>query len=317
MVEFTLGLLVFITVLLFGIHFAEVGWLSAKVHEASASAIWDSTAYRTYQMGGWGSSATFAAPSAEASAQFRYSDWDGRTSAPSRSAPNLVLTRAQPMQVNCRKDGAVNYPLSAYAPPFQEPGAVSCSAQGDFGIVKFPSRFAEGSASGFFSAQNNARGGSATTLCSAGRALSGACGGRLTVLLGDNALTTGTDSLECELSGVSPSSCSNSRFYDVTLRTFDKSMVLSAAWPSGWTGRPEAWTRNIVPGLMGGRITGFYMSFRGEESGFNEPVPNGGNWETSPMDADLPGTPYRGSFNLRRTCAGAGGYCFLGKFQCD
>ena len=40
-VELALGLLVFVTVLLFGIHFAEVGWLSLKVQEAGAWAMWE------------------------------------------------------------------------------------------------------------------------------------------------------------------------------------------------------------------------------------------------------------------------------------
>ena len=47
-VELALGLLIFVTVLIFGIHFAEMGFLSLKVTEASASAIWDATAYQTH-----------------------------------------------------------------------------------------------------------------------------------------------------------------------------------------------------------------------------------------------------------------------------
>ena len=42
-VEATLGILVFISVLLFGLHFAEITFTQMKVTEAAQAAIWDST----------------------------------------------------------------------------------------------------------------------------------------------------------------------------------------------------------------------------------------------------------------------------------
>ena len=44
--------LVFVTVLVFGIHFAEVGYLSLKVQEATASALWDATSAKMHSLPG-------------------------------------------------------------------------------------------------------------------------------------------------------------------------------------------------------------------------------------------------------------------------
>ncbi|MBS1150350.1 MAG: putative pilus biosis operon protein, partial [Myxococcaceae bacterium] len=43
-VESVLGILVFISVLMFGLHFADVTFTQMKVTEAAQSAVWDSTA---------------------------------------------------------------------------------------------------------------------------------------------------------------------------------------------------------------------------------------------------------------------------------
>ncbi|MBS1150310.1 MAG: putative pilus biosis operon protein [Myxococcaceae bacterium] len=328
--EFALGALVFITILVFGIHFAEVGYLSAKVHEAGAAAIWDSTAYRAYSFGGFADSNAIAAPSAAANAGGRYADWDGRASV-NRLAPVMALTRAAPMRVSCvGSAAAAAYALPPLAPSFGEPGGVSCNAEGDFGVFRISTKFLEG-ADGFFKASNNSRPrGSLTTLCSAGRATGGTCPGALSILLGDDALTDqGSQERECDLQSDSPTGCTNGAFYRVTHATWDKSMIRTAGWLSGYTGFPERWARNIVGsrGIPRGQITGFYLSFRGEESGFIEPVEiaeGGGAWQSNPMDAQMPGTPYRGAYNTRRNCSNGafspltgGGYCFLGKFPCN
>jgi hypothetical protein len=335
--EFALGALVFVTILMFGIHFAEVGYLSAKVHEAGAAAIWDSTAYRSYSFGGFADSNRIAAPEAARNTTDRYQDWDGRESV-DRSAPVMAMTRATPIAVNCVGGSAASeYPLEPTAPAFGEPYGVRCVAQGDFGIWNIPTKFLEGS-DGFFKAANSSKPrGSLTTLCGSGRATGGSCAGGLTVLLGDDALTAeggfgaSGQTAECEVSNDSPIACTNRRFYDVTRETWTNSMRLTYGWGDGYTGAPEAWARSIVGsnGIPDRRITGFYLSFRGQESNFYETkmplrLHRGGNWQSSPMDVRMPATPYRGAFNTRRNCEISAfspltgtGYCFLGKFPCN
>ncbi len=51
-VEMALGVLLFVTVFIFGIHFAEVGYLSLKVQEASTSALWDTTSAKMHELPG-------------------------------------------------------------------------------------------------------------------------------------------------------------------------------------------------------------------------------------------------------------------------
>ena len=79
-VEMALGLMVFVTVLVFGMHFAEVGFLSIKVQEASAGALWDTTARRMHTLPKDFAPLQTAMDQAGAQAQQRYQDFDGRTS---------------------------------------------------------------------------------------------------------------------------------------------------------------------------------------------------------------------------------------------
>ena len=313
-VELALGLLVFTTVLLFGIHFAEMGWMGAKLHEANAAAVWDSTAYRSYQFGQWYDASRVAVNRANANAT-RYQDWDGRASAVG-SAPRLAMTLAEPLNTRCARPVGLGYGLDPYAPRFGEPGGIACSSSADLTPFRIPSSFVEGARSGFSAARHVSRG--RYGLCGTGALTFGRCG-TLSVLLGDDALNHGRDALECGLTLDSPVPCrGNTAFYAVTYDTWNRSMQLTAGWPGGWTGRPEAFADDIAPGLPSGRITGFYLSFRGEESAFYERVNNGGSWQTNPMDAVLDtGVPaYRVAYSRKRACS-AGGYCWLGKFPCN
>ena len=49
-VELALASLIFVTVLIFGIHFSEVGYLSLKVQEAANAALWDVTAMKMHNI---------------------------------------------------------------------------------------------------------------------------------------------------------------------------------------------------------------------------------------------------------------------------
>lgn len=80
-VELVLGLIVFVTILIFAIHFAEVGYLSVKVTEAAHSAIFDATGYKLHKWPRDTSPASSAASRAGNDAQSRYQDFDSRTKA--------------------------------------------------------------------------------------------------------------------------------------------------------------------------------------------------------------------------------------------
>jgi hypothetical protein len=286
--------------------------------------MWDSTAYRNAQFGDWYDTARIAVPQTQVNTA-RYEDFDGRALV-NRAAPQLAMSRADTMQINCTTTAATRYPLTpyVYAPrQFVEPGSIACSARADVSPFRIPTRFLEGSR-GFFKAQHLENGRSPFTLCSTGRLGGGSCG-ELDMLLGDFGLNHGTDQADCPLSNDSPVPCVNRGYYHVTRDTFDQSMQRSAGWGEGWTGRPENWADRIAPGLPGGRITGFYLSFRGWDSAFKENAgnPSGlGSWDVSPMDAQVPtpvaqDRPYRRAYNARNACGSVNEYCFLGKFPCN
>src|SRR5207249_4993558 len=48
--EAAIGMLVFVTVLMFGLHFAEVGYLTVKIQEAANGALWDTTAKKMHDI---------------------------------------------------------------------------------------------------------------------------------------------------------------------------------------------------------------------------------------------------------------------------
>jgi hypothetical protein len=313
-VELALGMIVLTTILLFGIHFGEMGYLGAKIHEASAAALWDSTAYETHNVTVWYNSqpnavAAVTETATGKSATSRYTDFDGRSSH-NGSAPRLAMVQASPIALNCIKDGAYGLPAPS---PFAEPGGISCSAQADLAVVNIATSVLDRS-NGFFGEDQVRR--RAYTLCSTGR-FKGGCG-RIKMLLGDDALHDGSDPREkgeCSLTNSGGATCSdNPHFYTAAKMVFDSTRP--------YTGIPERWASGIIPNVPW-TVTGFYMSFRGDTSPygqFMEKVPSSGAvWETNPHLVTLPnGQPYLQAYLARGSCAGgAGGYCYLGKFDCN
>ncbi len=323
-VEMALGMLVMVTILMFGVHFGEIGYLGAKLHEASAAALWDSTAYRTHTVTPVasdfaGSPSYDSAPAVAAvqntsnafSAAARYQDFDGRTSEGTSGAPAMALTSAGLIKTTCAKAGT--YALG-FPSPYGEPGGITCSATADISVANISTNFVDQS-HGFFGENQVLR--KVSTLCSSGRFTAGSCG-TMQMLLGDDGLHTGLEAGECTLQGTGDASCAdNPNFYGVAKKVFDNTMP--------FTGMPEGWASKIIPDVPGNHLTGFYMSFRGETSPygpFNErvappPNPPGNIWETSPHLVILPsGQPYLNAYTARQTCT-AGGYCYLGKFNCN
>ncbi len=306
-VELALGLLVLVTILLFGIHFGELGYLSTKVHEAQAAALWDSTAYRTHEVMQWYDSSRNAVPAGNA-VNTRYADFDGRASVVA-SAPQLAMTRAGPIQVTCRQAGSYALPAPN---PYGEPGGISCAAEAELFAANIPTRFADRGPGGFFNSNHLLR--PLYTICGTGRFTGGSCG-NVEMLLGDLGLHDGSEQNHCTLSRGGGQSCAdNPNFYAAAFSVFNQTRP--------YTGIPEAWARRLIPDVPRNQLTGFYMSFRGEDSPygpFREQLSNGDVWETTPYQVRVTsGQPYLNAYQARNNClAGAGGYCWLGKINCN
>jgi hypothetical protein len=177
MVELVLGSLVFVTILVFGIHFAEIGYLSLKVTEAANSAMWDTTTYQLHDWPGDASAASTAASKAAADATQRYGGLDGRSSLGTRTSISQVFTKFDQVQVQCQTGSGMGFGpdwVTSGGLGYSDNGGLSCGAQANVTVLRFPNQFEERSGGGFFQKRNYTPPGT-FVICAIGRASGGAC----------------------------------------------------------------------------------------------------------------------------------------------
>jgi hypothetical protein len=300
-VELALALLIFISVVMLGIHFAEVGYLPIKVHEAAVSPLWDSTALRVHRMRGSktniGDFSTFPAipTSVEANANGRYHDFDGRSSTPGNGDTSVtqVFTRIQDMLVRCEREDQVEFDLVrgrrpalyeavdgdfAQPPPgaetgndtdsvltdvYENMGGISCRAEARLDTLpSLPRHFLEQQNGGFFDTPLATR--FSMKVCAVGRAKDGECKGRYGILLGDWAFADREVSEHCPLQPERPDEpCGENRaFYYAAMSVFDRNL--------GSTGKAGSEFAEEFAGFSPIDEDGFFMSYRGEEDGYIE-----------------------------------------------
>ncbi len=288
LVETVLGFMVFLTVLVFGIYFAEVGALTLEVQEAANFALWDATGRVLHdpEAREWGRRSVVADAEAEAAA--RYVDFDGRERLGRTGMPiQQAIARAQPIQVQCRPDlpaGMPGLPPSAARTGAGEAAleaamavgteGMSCTAFSSIRAVRVGRFMEERFQVGY------ARAAAAFTVCAAGRASDGTCTGQFGLLLDDWGLSGVQEGLSCPLSIDSGVPCGNRDYY------LWAEQVYRANGGGGSAG-------SALAGLVGADSVNedqFFMSFRGEEDDFEEnigPTHAGGQsrWEVTPFDA--------------------------------
>ncbi|HEX5751070.1 MAG TPA: TadE family protein [Archangium sp.] len=339
--ELALGLLVFVTVVMFGIHFAEVGYLSLKVHEAAVSPLWDSTAFRVHRMleqrdhvSDFGAFSSIA-PRVMANAQERYRDFDGRSSfASPRTHITQVFTRVEDMRVRCARDEDVEFDLPrSRRPALREPrpgnwgtyppgqdvgeptdsvldgiyenvGGISCSAEAHLeGLPSLPRSFLEGEG-GFFREKHS------TLLkmkaCATGRAVGGRCQGRYGILLGDFGFSDPEVSGHCPLQPEQPNvPCAENRaFYYAAMKVFDAN--------GRSAGRDATKFAEFFVGESPIDESGFFMSYRGEEDDYVElDTPRGESQDEVDRPRNTGGVDHEPSPKRRPSNT-----CFLGLPEC-
>ncbi|MDC0712872.1 pilus assembly protein [Stigmatella sp. ncwal1] len=340
-VELAVGLIVFITVMMFGIHFAEVGYLSLKVHEAAVSPLWDSTAFRVHRMqhqpDNIGDFSTFPsiAPWVMSDANLRYRDFDGRSSTSGdRDQVSHVFTRIDGMQVQCERDDKVEFDLPrsrmpamrspragdwGYYPPGQDVGAetdsvldeiyenvggISCTAEAHVeGLSTLPTSFLEGT-KGFFQAPHSVRLDMKT--CAAGRAVGGVCQGRYGILLGDFGFSDADLSGHCPLQPEMPDSpCAENRaFYYAARKVFDQGGRAA--------GNAASEFAEFFVGYSPIDENSFFMSYRGEEDGYIErDTPRGESQDERDRPRNTGGIDHKPEAIRRNS-----NKCFLGLTRC-
>jgi len=227
-VELALGLLVLVTVLLYGIAFAEWGVAVQKVKGAAAFAISTAHGQRTHlfsnaNVGAGDTFQPFDAPRAGNRTAQRYRDFDPLTPG-GTGRWTQAMVQARNFTSQCRATNAVSFRLqragNSHRGPsgdpmmnavfnyldnrFERRGGVSCTARAELALINVPSSFAE-DGNGFFQASHAVRG--VIALCGAGfpNPSSGACPGDLVALTGDWAIEGALSGPQAELNEDVPS----------------------------------------------------------------------------------------------------------------
>lgn len=249
-VETALGILVFVSILVWGIHLAEMGYLAPKVHEAAASAMWDTTAELMHRHPNDYSPRAQAIQQAGPNAESLYGAFDGRTNGKKSGNISLVFTGAGDLKVNCSQENIGNTTqnnLQAY--PGGE-GGMGCYASAQFEAIKFPKHFVDQGPEGFFKTANYPPSLNKLTFCSIGRAEGGNCDkSKIVMMMDDWGLSGATnESADCLLQ-----SCQNTPFHDLVQKVYKQ------AYGGGSAGRAMATA--IVGAAPGGPEDKFWMSY--------------------------------------------------------
>ena len=221
MVEMSLGLLVFVTVLVFGIHFAEVSYLSIRVQQAAAYAVYDTTGQRTHEKGNKRFNLSATIPGLTSSeARKHWGDFEANTGGDwASSKVSHVFTQFDDLYsgITCRREPSIKYStdapgLGVLAPnPFSagnDTGGVKCTASATVSLTPFfPQHFVDGKWS--FRSANYDGASTSYKICATPRASNGNCGD-FGILVGDFSLQGPPESTSYDLY-----SGGNNSYYDV------------------------------------------------------------------------------------------------------
>ncbi len=234
-VELALGSVVFVGVLLAGIHLAEYAQLSLKVQEAQTFATWEAAGRRvqTRKLDGTTDLNPFRrtlddSTGVASSAERRYADFDGLTGTSNGAVIARALTEGSGLRVSCAREDSLRFEASPTARPvLDEAGGIACEASARVRVINVPTRFL--TADGFFSA--NVVRESPFRVCGMGLPVGGACRGRLALLTNDWGLAN-DETQECK------NTCADSKYRGMVERLWAGGGGAGAAFASEFAGAP-------------------------------------------------------------------------------
>jgi hypothetical protein len=249
-VETALGVLVFISMLMFGIAFGEVGFLSMKVHEAATAALWDTTARKLHEHATDFRPRDKAIDQAGPRATRRYAGFDGREAKEGqRDALEQVFVRAHDLDVRCRADRVLRTSLSG-RPAFPGgEGGMQCTARAELSWVRLPLHFLDQGDGAFFE-RAHVEHTAAIPICALGRASAGRCRGRFSLLLDDWGLSGEEETRDCKLKG-----CKNDAYRDLVEGLYDR------VSPEGGRESARAFAQGVTHETPGDPARTFRFSF--------------------------------------------------------
>lgn len=304
-VELALGSIVYVTVLVVGIHFAEAAWLSLKVQEAQTWALWESSHRRVQERLETGLpdvgpfQQTLSGPSSiAAQANRRYRDFSGRAEQAPTAGTALAMTRGQGLEVTCSEDTALEN-LLAVAPSSKtigvlpKEGGVRCRAQASVQAINMPRRFLQADDGTFFQARTFRM--EPMKVCGVGLPQDGVCG-QVSLLTNDWALVGVKETGSCTLR-----QCENRPYRAAAEKVFDQ----VKGWPRG------VGLANRYAGDPGAFADEYFFSYPGVERRHTESIVGeggpGGGLQSTDFNTGGPG------FGMLSGHSTAPYRCFLGR----
>lgn len=276
-VETSLFMLVFVTIAVFAIHFAEIGWMTVKAQEPANSALWDATSQKMHDTfaGNWDLYQQ-AIKFGQSQAQVKY---DNKQFNSVRTKNHGIDTRCE----NIKNISLLPTAPAASAIPNKETG-MGCTAKVTLEGFSFPRFFLQDADHGFFKAEQRKR---SYAICAAGyqNNASGQCMGRYVIELDDWGFSGPQERKECKLDFDGATGCDNQGYYDLVKKTYDAQVSNGG---DGFSTESSNLAKDVVgQNPLPGDENQFYLSFRGSESQYTEDLRQSHfdtKWETTPFD---------------------------------
>jgi hypothetical protein len=253
-VELAIGSVVFVGVLMAGIHLAEYAQLSLKVQDAQTFAIWEAAGRRVQSRGLDGT--TGLAPfnrtldtttGVARSAQRRFADFNELGSGGS-TVVRRALTQGSGVEVESVREGSLTFRASATAQQVMlDEGGLRCRSRAEVRAIRVPKKFLQKEQGGWFDetiVRNDP-----IPVCGMGLPVAGACRGSLALLTNDWGLASESETAECKLD------CDTSPYRGMVRRMFGGGGGAGAAFANQYAGGAPTSANE------------FHFSYSGVESG--------------------------------------------------
>jgi hypothetical protein len=203
-VELALGSIVFVGVLLIGIHMAEYAQLALKVQDASTFAIWEASVRRVQsrEVNGNTNLMPFnrtldTTTGVGSKANLRFADFNGLSNTSNGNVIGRALTEGSNVVVRCeREDSLIFRPAPVAAVVLRPEGGLNCTSSASVKAINVPKRFLQNDTGGFF--EHKLLRTQPIPVCGMGLPVNGACRGSLSILTNDWGLAN-EETDECKL----------------------------------------------------------------------------------------------------------------------
>ena len=254
-VELALGSIVFVGVLLIGIHMAEYAQLSLKVQDAQTFAVWEASGRRvqTRELSGAPTTSPFdrtldSTTGVGAQATRRFADFNGLDSTSNGDVISRGLTEGSGVDVRCVPDGTLTFtarPVDAQR-VFIDEGGLRCTSSAQVKAINIPRRFLQRDTGGFFKEEIVRS--APIPVCGLGLPVNGACRGSLAILTNDWGLAN-EETEECK------NACDESPYRGMVKAMFAGGGTRGADFAAAYAGAP------------GTTADEYHFSYSGVESG--------------------------------------------------